>query len=508
MDRTAPDADKGSAAGPAMTVPPAFQTIKLFGQARIRTEPGITPMEGPRLEYEPPTLLRDTEATIPLCVSLDGTLLPGNLLAERVFALIKASPGVLLRLPFWFARGPAELRRQVSRRSTVDVARLPYDGAIVELLRAERQAGRSLVLVSTGDARAAQAIATHLGFDEVVSEPTAAGLERALTARFGPRGFDVLGSERQLRNQARHVQRFPSIRPTPNLRILLRAVRAHQWLKNILIFLPVVAAQRLTEGPVMSRALLAFVTFSLVASCVYVLNDLLDLEEDRRHATKRNRPFASGQLPLTAAPIILVFGLGTAAVISVLSLPPAYSGVLAFYFVLTFAYSVKLKGAVLIDVFTLACLYTVRVLAGAAATGIQPSVWLLGFSMFFFLSLALVKRYAELHSATAGGAGLSRLPGRSYRPGDLPVLVAMGVASGCMSVLVLALYVISDEFAAHYQHQALIWLLCPLTLYWIGRAWIVVARDEMHHDPLIWAARDHLSRLVALAVIAILFLAR
>jgi 4-hydroxybenzoate polyprenyltransferase len=327
----------------------------------------------------------------------------------------------------------------------------------------------------------------------------------ALAGRYGDLPFDIIGASAE---GARQVLPSPPARPKPGLRVILRAIRAHQWLKNTLIFLPVLAGQRLTDGATLGRAGLAFVAFSLVASCVYVLNDLLDLEDDRRHPTKRLRPFASGALPLSASPVMLFAMLGTALTISLALLPAAFTWTLAAYFALSFAYSLKLKGAVLIDVFTLAALYTLRVIAGSAATGIEPSVWLLGFCMFFFLSLALVKRYAELHSMRNDFTSVSRIPGRSYEPGDLPVLVALGVGTGCLSVLVLALYVISDEFAAHYTYPFLIWQLCPLALYWIGRAWMVVARDEMHDDPLIWAVRDQLSRWVVIAAFLILIFAR
>lgn len=289
---------------------------------------------------------------------------------------------------------------------------------------------------------------------------------------------------------------------------IVQQLRVYQWLKNTLVFLPVLAAQELANLEVLLQAGVAFVAFSLIASSGYVINDLHDIESDRLHPEKRHRPFASGRLPTSTGPPLVIGLMATSLALSITLLPLAFTGVLIGYWVATNAYSLKLKDTVLIDVLTLAGLYTLRVIAGAVATGIEPSVWLLGFSLFFFLSIAMLKRYAELHAAYLAQSVSETLPGRSYNPLDLPVLIALGVASGCLSVLVLALYIISDEFASHYSHQYVLWLLCPLTVYWIGRAWIVVARNEMHSDPLVWALKDELSRWVAVLGVLILILAR
>jgi 4-hydroxybenzoate polyprenyltransferase len=285
-------------------------------------------------------------------------------------------------------------------------------------------------------------------------------------------------------------------------------MRPHQWLKNILVFVPLLADQSYDQPDRVLASLLAFVAFSFAASAVYLINDLMDLEADRLHPNKRNRPFASGRLPLTYGPIVAILLLGSSLALSAVLLPVEFLGVLTGYLVLTTAYSLKLKGAVLIDVFLLAGLYTIRVMAGAAATGITPSMWLLAFSIFLFLSLALVKRYAELFVLVSTGAPEKQLPARSYREEDLHILVAMGTASGYLAVLVLALYIVSDEAARHYSESYLIWLICPLLLYWISRAWIVVGRNEMLDDPLVWAVRDQISRWVALIGAVIVLLAQ
>jgi len=455
------------------------------------------------------------EVGAPLCVGLTGGLLPNDLAHEAALSLLKGRPSLLLRMPAWRMRGRMSFLRQVTRRIGPEPENLPYDEVRLRYLEEERARGRPLVLVSDEDPAWVQAVADHLGiFDEVVAPRvgTSRDVTGLLEDRYGKGGFDFVAGDGHPAGMdaAARMVLDPPRKGRRSFGILLaRALRVHQWLKNLLIFLPVLAGQRFTDGESVLRATLAFVAFSLVASSVYVINDVLDLREDRKHHSKRRRPFASGDLPLRLAPFLLGGLLVTAAIIT-LFLPLAFSGVLAGYLALTFAYSLKLKGAVLVDVITLAGLYVVRVIAGSAATGIEPSVWLLGFSLFFFLSLAMVKRYAELHRKVGNGDGLEDgyIPGRSYQPGDLPVLIGLGTGTGCMSVLVLALYVISDEFALHYSYPFLLWLLCPLLLYWLGRAWIVVSRDEMADDPVVWAVRDQLSRWVAFLAVLILILAQ
>ena len=455
----------------------------------------------------------------PLCVVLRGGLLRNDLALEAALSLVKRRPTLLLRLPGWRARGRSYFRRQIARRTGPDAEHLPWDDTRLRFLADARAGGRRVVLASDEDPEWVRAVAEHLGaFDDVVTvaeggdENRDGALADALESRFGRGGFDVVradGGDPRTKELAGAVIEAPRRDAPPATVLMARAVRAHQWLKNLLVFLPVLGAQRLTDADAMLSAVLAFVAFSLVASSVYVVNDALDIRDDRTHHSKRTRPFAAGDLSLGWAPALVAGLIASAAGVTLL-LPPAFAAVLGGYLALTYAYSLKLKGAVLIDVLTLAGLYSVRVLAGSAATGIDPSVWLLGFSLFFFLSLAMVKRYAELHRKVRDGEHLEegRLPGRGYQPDDLPVLIGLGTGTGCMAVLVLALYVISDEFALHYRYAFLLWLLCPLLLYWLGRAWIVVSRDEMTDDPIVWAVRDQLSRWVAVLAVVILVLAR
>ena len=339
-------------------------------------------------------------SSVPLCVALDGALLPKGMVAEGILHLAKRRPSALLGLPFWAISGGGQLSAQIDRRVDPNPHGLPYDHELLDLLREEREAGRRIVLFSAGRPRLAGAVAHHLGgFDQVVAIPggRAATAHSIFERRYGRGGFELLGPRSVAASASGHSRTWNRTSALPRWRLVLRALRWHQWLKNLLIFLPVLAGQQFDRPDVVLRAALAFVAFSLVASSVYVINDLLDLSEDRQHPTKRNRPFASGALPLWYAPFLLVALLLGAGLVTVLFLPTDFALVLGIYVALTFAYSLKLKGAILIDVLTLAGLYNLRIIAGSAATAISPSVWLLGFSLFFFLSLAMVKRYAELH---------------------------------------------------------------------------------------------------------------
>lgn len=290
---------------------------------------------------------------------------------------------------------------------------------------------------------------------------------------------------------------------TSRLKELLRALRVHQWLKNLLVFAPLVAAHKAADPRLFASACIAFAAFCLSASSGYIVNDLLDLRSDRRHPLKRNRPFAAGTLPVAwgvaVAPGLLVVGLGLG-----LLLPRPVTLLLAGYFMVSLGYSWWLKRVLLVDVLVLAGLYTLRLHTGAVAVGVDLSFWLFALSMFLFLSLAMVKRYSELLAARALDG---EAPGRSYRFFDLDALMSLGAASGYLSVLVLALYINSENVLELYTHPEVIWLLCPLLLYWISRIWLLARRGELHHDPLVFACRDPASWVVAALGVAVYLLA-
>jgi len=291
--------------------------------------------------------------------------------------------------------------------------------------------------------------------------------------------------------------------PGARLRAALRALRISQWVKNLLVFLPPVMAHRYTEMDLMGRAALALAAFSLCASAVYVLNDVRDVEADRHHPTKCRRPFASGALPLAAGwvlvPLLLIGSLGFAS-----PLPRSFLVVLAVYLGLTTLYSFFLKERALVDVLLLAGLYTLRIIAGAAATGVPVSEWLLGFSMFLFLSLAAVKRYAELGRLRSDPAAGSKIRGRGYLVDDLELIVQIGLCSGLIAVLVLALYISGEAVTELYASPEMLWFVCPLMLFWIMRIWLLAHRSQMDDDPLSFAMRDRTTWAIALIGVAVM----
>ncbi|RKR42910.1 UbiA family prenyltransferase [Paraburkholderia sp. BL17N1] len=458
----------------------------------------------------------------PLVVDLDGTLIRSDILIESGFAYLKAAPQRFYEPLLWLARGGKPgLKAGLADATNVDVAVLPYDATVLQWLKVERDAGRSLVLATASHERYAQAISAHLGiFDKTFATNGSINLSAhnkrdTLVAEYGEKGFDYAGNshddlavwqsadrayvvnpsngvERAARKIG-NVERVIESRP-PATKTWAKSLRLHQWLKNLLIFLPLLAAHKLSSPELTLAALLAFLTFGLCASSVYLLNDLLDLEDDRHHPVKRKRPLASGALPLTWGlalfPVLLVVAFVTAWFF----LPWQFCAALFGYYVLTLAYSMFLKRQVMVDVVVLAMLYTMRIIAGTAAVDAQLTFWLLAFSMFIFLSLALVKRYAELHSMKA--RGLVKTRGRGYVASDLSLISSLGTSSGYLAVLVLALYIQDAKTAGMYRHPQVIWLACPLLLYWVSRTWIIAHRGLMHDDPIVFAARDRVSLAV------------
>ncbi len=465
---------------------------------------------------------------LPLCVDLDGTLIRSDLLLESALELLRRNPLLLFAFVPWALGGRAKLKREIARRACVDPVALPYDPRVVELVHGNADA-RAVVLCTAADKQLADKVAAHVGgFSGVMASDGARNLSgrnkaTALVERYGERGFDYVGNERRDLHIWRHAHGAIVVNATATLpgrvskdcevlqvlsrepadwRVWIKALRVHQWLKNLLVLLPLLAAHLVFNGRAVGSAVAAFLIFSVCASGVYVLNDLLDLSADRRHPRKRERPFASGRLPLSAGCVaapVLTLGAFAAAI----ALSPRFALVLLGYYVLTLAYSMWLKRIVMLDVVLLAALYTVRIIAGAAVIDTGLSFWLLAFSMFLFLSLAMLKRYAELRVMRNDGAG--RVRGRGYGVDDLVLVQSLGGASGYLSVLVLALYINSTASEALYRHPQVLWLLCPLLLYWISRVWVVAHRDAMNDDPVIFALVDPVSRVLLVLAAAIVF---
>lgn len=461
---------------------------------------------------------------LPLCVDLDGTLVNTDLLIEALLKLAKANPLRLLSLPFWLMRGKAYFKEQVFSRVSFDVSRLPYNEDFLAYLRAEKHAGRQLILTTATVRAVAQEIASHLGvFDRVVASDATrnlAGREKAevLVREFGSKNFSYAANAYVDLNVWKEAAAAHVVHPAPGLTklveavcpvasvhearrnrlfLVLRAIRLHQWAKNILIFLPLIFAHRFTDLSLLASCLLAFVAFSLTSSSVYLINDLLDLESDRRHPDKRRRPFAAGDLPLLVG-ILLAPCLLAGGMLIGLGLSVRFLIVLAGYFVITSAYSLRLKQVVLADVLILAWLYSWRVFAGSAASDIPASRWLLAFLIFLFMSLAMLKRMSELIMTIR--KNLPDNEARGYVKADLPQLVSMGAASGYIAVLVLALYINDELTRALYVYPDALWLVCPLLLYWISWMWLVAHRGRMHSDPLVFAMNDRISYMIFMTI--------
>jgi len=467
---------------------------------------------------------------LPLCVDLDGTLVQTDTLLESALALLRRNIFYVAAFALWLLRGRACLKRRIAERSSLDVTLLPYNQGVLALLRQESARGRHLVLATAADRLIAEKVAAHLGcFNEVLASDGSLNLKgraklRALEARFGQRGFQYAGNSRadlplwSASDDPVVVGASPSlvfrlggarvigVAPTLGQRValLLKAMRFKQWVKNILLFVPLITAHKWASGHMVGKALLCFLAFGLCASSNYLLNDLFDLAADRQHARKRFRPFASGLLPihwgLIAMP--LTFAAGIACAILTSSGFLIYLGV---YMVCAIFYSARLKREVLADVLLLAALYDLRIMAGGAAAGVPISEWLLAFSMFLFLSLALVKRYSELSAVRARNGSADS--GRGYRTGDLELLLALGTGSGYLSVLVLALYVNSPEVRALYLRPHLLWLMCPVFLYWISRVWLLAHRGEVDEDPVVFALEDKVSYLAGAVTAAVMLAA-
>ena len=466
----------------------------------------------------------------PLVVDLDGTLVRSDMLIETAFSCLGRDPFLLLTTCRALFSGKASLKHFLAANAEFAPELLPFDDAVLNKIREAKAQGREVYLASASDERVVSAIADYLGlFDGIFSSNAKINLAgntkaQRLVETFGRAGFDYVGNshadlpvwqmaEKRLaiRCSPSLLQRLQSseqeieVLPSPGgsrLKAWLKLLRVHQYSKNALLFVPLITAQAFSGSAILTEVM-AFIAFSLCASSVYILNDMIDLEADRSHVTKRSRPLASGNIPLVhglwVAPLLFIAGIIIAAAVS-----PKFLGVLLGYASLTTAYSFFLKKKLLVDVIALASLYTLRVIAGAVAIDVFISQWLLGFSLFIFTTLALVKRYTEL--AVRLDQGLADPNNRNYKVGDLSVIAALAAAAGFNSVTVFALYVSSDAVHVFYRHPEVLWLFCPVLMYWIGRVIILAHRRQMHDDPIVFALSDRISYFT-LATAAVILLA-
>jgi len=467
----------------------------------------------------------------PLCVDLDGTLVKSDTLVDSLLALVRTRPLLLIALPGHLLRGKAAFKAFVTESVSLDVAHLPYNRAVLDFLQQQHAQGRAIYLATAADLTLARHVADHLGiFTGVLGSDGATNLTAnkkldGLRTRLGPGEFDYIGNalpDLPLLAQATQAMvanpslalrlklRSRGIHPAQEFRerssavtALLRAMRPHQWAKNLLIFLPLLLSHAFGLGRLLTAAL-AFACFSLTASATYIVNDLLDIETDRRHPQKRKRPFASGDLsPFTGAAlaaVLLLLALG-----GVRLLPATFYGWLLLYLVMTLAYSTYFKRIPLVDVLMLSGLYTLRLVAGSAATDSYISHWLGGFSVFLFFSLAIVKRFAELENLRARGSVPKN--GRGYLVADIEQLRSFGTSSAFAAVVIFAIYISGSDVVKLYRNPTMLWLIMPLLVLWLCRVWLLASRGKLHEDPVVFALTDRMSLLIGVGVAAIAVLA-
>lgn len=468
----------------------------------------------------------------PIFVDLDGTLVLGDLSVESLLKGLKKNPILIFAALVWWLRGKAHLKRKLAERIALDVENLPYCRPLIDLLREKSRAGHFIILATASDARLADAVAAHLGFfDDVLASDGSVNLSGEkkrdrLIRRAGDQGFIYAGNSWRDLPVWRAAQHAIVVHPAPFLlaraaqitriahviddrpnwvQTLLRSMRLHHWSKNLLVFVPIFTAHRFDDLHRLSATCLAFLAFGFVCSAGYILNDLIDLDSDRQHRHKRARPLASGNLSAAAGMFLMVLFLALGFA-SAWDVPSPFSAMLWVYFISTTAYSLGLKRLPILDVLVLAALFTLRLFAGGYAAQIPISQWLIAFSGFLFVSLALLKRTTELHRLKTTDRQFA--PGRGYSVHDLEFLSTVGLAAGCAAVLILAFYINSPDTAALYTRPQLLWLFCPLIFYWLCRMWLISRRGDMTEDPIVFATRDVSSWLIGVLVVATVLLAK
>ncbi len=464
------------------------------------------------------------DVSVPLVVDVDGSLVNGDLLIEGTLRLLATTPFKLFTLPFWLAKGRAVLKRRVARAVALPPETLVLNPAVLEEIAAAKAAGRQIWLASAADELVVAPLTERIGAtghltSDGLTNLTGAAKAAMLVNRFGTGGFDYIGNERRdllvwkkarraigvnlsvrLARKVHTLDAEARFLPGPDSRPIdyIRALRPHQWSKNTLVFVPLVAAHEIQASLYLLAAGI-FVALSAVASGTYLLNDLLDLPHDRRHESKRHRPLAAGKVPLL--PMIGVgLALVTGGLVLAWSLSALAGSYILLYLLVTLAYSLSLKRKPFLDVVTLALLFAMRVLAGAAVAHIELSPWFLAFFSFIFLSLAIVKRQGELRALQESGG--STVSGRAYLTTDLLVMTAFGAASSMAAVVVFALYIQTVEVSKSYGRPEYLWWLCPLLIYWLGRMTLIANRGVMDEDPVTFALRDRTSWLTGVGVLA------
>ena len=463
------------------------------------------------------------DVRVPLVVDVDGTLVSGDLLIEGLARFLAVSPLRLLALPFWLARGRATLKRRIARAVSLPPATLVLNPAVLDEIASAKAVGREIWLASASDEISVAPLAEAVGAAGCLASDGRTNLAgqakaAALVERFGEGGFDYIGNERRDMAVWKHARRAIGVALSASLalrvcsldekarflpglgsgpRDYVRALRPHQWVKNVLVFVPLIAAHE-TQPWLYAVTAAVFVALSACASGTYLLNDLLDLPYDRRHTSKHQRPMAAGKVPLLpmmgTGAVLVTGGLGLAFSLSF------WAGLSVLgYLIVSLAYSLLIKRQIFLDVVTLALLYALRVFAGAVTASTPLSPWFLAFFLFVFLTLAVVKRQHELRTLHRSGG--TNTAGRAYATDDLGAMTALAAGSGFAAVVVFALYIQSSVVHTLYSRPAFLWAICPLMLYWMGRTTLLANRGAVADDPVVFAMRDRVSWLTGFVVL-------
>lgn len=465
---------------------------------------------------------------------LDGTILRTDIFLESAFRLIVKRPLLALPLAVMAVRSRSACKGWVARRSDAAASLWPVRPEALELISSARAGGEKILLATAAHTIAASQVVQYLGcFDAVLASSDTCNLKGrtkylAIAQWLTDQGcdeFTYAGNSFADIPVWQHAANAIVVEPTHRLekhvrdlgkplmvlgsrprviRAACRAMRLHQWTKNLLLFVPLLAGHRFDIATVL-HALAAFLSFSMAASAVYVFNDLTDLEADRSHPTKRARPLACGDLPLQGGFALMCALASASLVIGLAFLPWTFTGVVLGYLITNVVYSARFKTEPIVDVMVLSSMYGVRLYAGGVATGVELSAWLMAFSMFLFLSLAFAKRYAEVRRVSDGGQEM--VVRRGYSSTDKDLLAALGISAGYVSVLVLALYMNSDQMRSLYGESHVLWLTCPLALLWITRLWFVAHRGQLNEDPVLFALRDRLSVVIGIVAAALFVIA-
>ena len=464
---------------------------------------------------------KPADELLPLVLDLDNTLIRTDLLHETVFAFLKQNPFGVFLFAVWLLRGRAYLKQQLADRVSLDVADLPVNQDVVAYAQAEKAKGREIVLATAADSRLAMRIAQRFAFiDKTLASDGTINLKGAAKAdrlvSMFPQGFVYAGdcaadlkvwehargavlvqtNGRLSREAGRLTTLEHQIARPARLKDWVKAARPHQWAKNALVFIPLMLGGHMLDGSAWASAGIAFLALGILASSTYMLNDLWDIADDRRHWSKRNRPLAAGRMAIREAVFAIPVAMAVAFALAGLVNPMVVLA-LGAYLALTVAYSMGIKRKPILDAFTLAVLFTLRLVVGIVAVGVVASPWLLVFSMFLFASLSFAKRNTEVQRlADTGGSG--KINGRGYFTTDAPFIMAMGVASGIGSVLILVLYLTQDALAADFYSDSIwLWLMPAVLFLWIGRIWMLCFRGELNDDPVAFAMKDPKSLMLA-----------